>query len=481
VVVAGRLTAWIAGAFVGARATADPDLWGHLRFGLDLARLGRLTAADPYSFTQDRPWINHEWLSELLDALTYRLAGVPGLLLLKGAILATAFALLWSVVRRADERYRGFLLAAAIVGLGPVAMTIRPQLWTILGLAVLIHILSFPTRLRWLLVLFVVWANLHGGWIVGAGVAGLWVLGRALDTRRIAAHLPAAATVAAAIAATAINPYGWRLWAFLWSTVHMTREIAEWRPLWEIGEASFTWLWAMTVGVVLWSGFARWPKMTWATVFPVAGLGLNALLVARLSPLFSEVALLATAAAWLSPASPETPLPAAPPARDRDLKMRVIVDIFVAGAVSVTLLIGESRCLPFSGGTWAPDLVAAGAFDPPDVQGRLVLPFDWGQYAIWHWGPRLRVSIDGRRETVYSDATITLQNAALDGRADGLAYLGRLRPEFVWAPSATGAALRNWLTASGYRLDIDTGRSFVATRLDLPRLAGGTPKSSCFP
>ncbi len=33
----------------------------------------------------------------------------------------------------------------------------------------------------------------------------------------------------------------------------------------------------------------------------------------------------------------------------------------------------------------------------------MAVPFDWGEYVLWHLGPRVKVSIDGRRETVYSD------------------------------------------------------------------------------
>ena len=44
---------------------ADPDLWGHVRFGGDIAAAGGVVSADPYSFTSDIPWTNHEWLSEL--------------------------------------------------------------------------------------------------------------------------------------------------------------------------------------------------------------------------------------------------------------------------------------------------------------------------------------------------------------------------------------------------------------------------------
>jgi hypothetical protein len=38
------------------------------------------------------------------------------------------------------------------------------------------------------------------------------------------------------------------------------------------------------------------------------------------------------------------------------------------------------------------------------VEGNLAVEFNWGEYVIWHLGPGAQVSVDGRRETVYSDA-----------------------------------------------------------------------------
>jgi len=47
------------------------------------------------------------------------------------------------------------------------------------------------------------------------------------------------------------------------------------------------------------------------------------------------------------------------------------------------------------------------------VSGNLATHFNWGEYLIWHLGPELRVSIDGRRETVYTPAIYTMnQNFA---------------------------------------------------------------------
>jgi hypothetical protein len=38
-----------------------------------------------------------------------------------------------------------------------------------------------------------------------------------------------------------------------------------------------------------------------------------------------------------------------------------------------------------------------------NASGNMAVHFDWGEYVLWHLGPRIRVSIDGRRETVYSE------------------------------------------------------------------------------
>ncbi len=474
--LAGRLAALAVAGSVCVRAAVDPDLWGHLRFGLDLARDGRLTSIDPYSFTQDKPWVNHEWLSELLFAIAYGAGGVVGLLLLKTAILAVSVALLVSITRGVRDELRWWLVAIAIFGIGPISAAFRPHLWTILGLALLLRILFTQRGIWWLPVIFAVWANMHGGWIVGAAVAGLWLVGRAIDTRSVRAQLPFGCALAAGVVATLVNPDGWHLWAFLLTTVRMGRDISEWRPLWEQFEVHHVLLWPLTVGVFTTTAIARWRHLTWATALPAIWLGVNGLLVSRLAPLFSEIALLATAQAWRS-SDVETAAIASVtrvPAR-----AKMIVDAMVLVAVTITPITSHVRCLEI-GGLWAPDLVAAGALETPTARGRLVIPFNWGEYGIWHWGPRLRVSMDGRRETVYSDRMLDLHGDVVAGSAKGREYLARVRPEYVWLPQAGGRATREWLIEHGYRLDVDTASSYIATRADLAPLAPGVPMPACF-
>jgi hypothetical protein len=49
------------------------------------------------------------------------------------------------------------------------------------------------------------------------------------------------------------------------------------------------------------------------------------------------------------------------------------------------------------------------------VRGNLAVFFDWGQYAIWHLGPKIQVSYDGRRDTVYPEPLRALNNQWISG------------------------------------------------------------------
>ena len=79
VLVMLRVPAWIGALYALLKSNADPDLWGHLRFGLDVLAMRHLPTADPYSYTSDRPWVNYEWLSELVMGASYRAFGTWGL------------------------------------------------------------------------------------------------------------------------------------------------------------------------------------------------------------------------------------------------------------------------------------------------------------------------------------------------------------------------------------------------------------------
>jgi hypothetical protein len=471
---AGVLALVLAAAAV---TRADPDLWGHVRFGLDTLAARHLTSADPYSFTQDLRWINHEWLSEAQMGAAYLLAGAAGLALLKATLVVAVLVLVWSGLSRVH--FLGRLIVALLVIMGTVHMwaTVRPQLWTLLGLALLCRILVSDRGLfSRLPALFVVWVNCHGGWIVGLGVLAAWSLGGVL--RRPAQLARWLVILGSCALATLVNPYGWHLWAFMVQTIRVHRSISEWGPLW--GTPWINWLpWGAAVAATAWSVLPlSWSRLRERipSLFALMMLGAGAARVMRIESLFVVAAAIllseAIAAKW-----PTRPAPMTVPA-DAGLALGALGLAMVATAIPVVRV--TASCVR-GVGDWVPDRGAARLLASAEP-GRLVTFFDWGEYAIWQFGPRLRVSMDGRRETVYSDTRIAEHDAIMAGSSAGLAALQSWRPEYVWLPERS-VATKNWLLANGYRLDVETPQSFVAVRADLPRLAAqvGRPPADCFP
>jgi hypothetical protein len=258
------------------------------------------------------------------------------------------------------------------------------------------------------------------------------------------------------------------------ATVRMTRSIDEWRSLWH---APFlNWVpWGVCVGGIVWMWRRGTPDRL-PIALTLAMLGYAAARVMRIESLFvlAAVLLLAPALAVRWPREPPT-LPAG-------LATGITIALLlVAVPTSVWITRRALSCVPIAG-TWMPDLEAMTALRQAEP-GRIVTPFNWGEYAIWHLGPRLQVSMDGRRETVYSDNRLLQHARVLAGAPEGLAALDRWQADYVWLPAASEQTAA-WLASHGYRIDVETPRSRVAVRADRPRLPAVPPQPGvrpCFP
>ena len=470
---------WAAFAIVTLIATGpDPDLWGHLRFGLDWWETHTLPLSDPYSFTQDRPWINHEWLSEAAMGAAYLAGGIVGLIFLKVAVIGATLALLCWRLRGATPLVSTMVLGFAIVCVLPISLTVRPQLWSVLGLACLAALLdrtAAPTVGRVLAValLFALWANLHGGWITGAAVLVVYSTVRAWRARRDAVRW--FGLVAAAIAATLINPYGVGLWRFLGSTVRSSRpDITEWQPM-TLESPMILWVPIVTTAVI--AGLlnrraeTRPPLAVSAVLLLLILAGVR---VHRVAPLMGPASLVLLAPyirlAWGRIGRLRAP--------NRQAAQVLWIPVLVAMLAVARPTAKSVTCLPIES-DWAPDLALASSLQ--GLTGRLVTTFDWGEYAIWHFGPALRVSIDGRRETVYSDSVVQLHRRFERGEREALERIRELAPDYVWLPASRTIA-RQWLGANGYRIDVESSDSFIAVRNDLPVVdKAERAMPACFP
>ena len=109
--------------------------------------------------------------------------------------------------------------------------------------------------------------------------------------------------------------------------------------------------------------------------------------------------------------------------------------------------------------------------------------YNYGEYAIWHLAPDVKVSMDGRRETVYSDAVVDAHTRFYADPPSQAAYPDAIGAEWVWLPNAFRADPA--LGRHGWRRVFEGPVSSIWSRVSLPhRSSSSRPLTSgrrCFP
>jgi hypothetical protein len=140
------------------------------------------------------------------------------------------------------------------------------------------------------------------------------------------------------------------------------------------------------------------------------------------------------------------------------------------------------HCIGFYAPRWPEPEVVPLALEA-GVSGRMATYFDWGEYVIWHLHPRVTVSLDGRRETVFSNRVIRGHLQMYGATPEGMAYLDALSPDYVWVPR--DLPLVNALTGRGWRTMFDGPRSMMLAAPRLPAAVLPTARrrarARCFP
>ena len=228
---------------MAARTVTDPDVWWHLRTGQLIVSTHSFIHADPYSFTRHgQPWVNHEWLSDLLMYGLYRLMGWGGLIAAAAAM--TSLTLMVVFLRSPGRPYFAALALLWGAYASAPAWGVRPHSISLLLASVFLLILDRSEqnpRLLWLTIpLTLLWVNLHAEFALGVVLIGLFLVGEALemacgqrrwetDSRKRIQSLGLA--LIACLAVVPLNPNGAVMYLYPVSTLispAMQRYIAEW-------------------------------------------------------------------------------------------------------------------------------------------------------------------------------------------------------------------------------------------------------------
>lgn len=420
---------------------AVTDFWWQARTGYLIVHNGHIPTRDPFSWTaQGQPWLVHEWLTEIF--FYFALTNLPNwvLLLYKCGLSALVAGM---VLVRSWMRSRSLPISiAAAVAMGMVLRNyadLRPQMLTFVLLAGLLLALDEyhqgrMRRLPWVMpFVFLLWANLHGGVVVGLVLMILWVAGDALGLWLFGHRSEGLRALAIGLAASclmvAVNPNGFHIYTYPFQVLghpQVADYISEWwapnfhswemRPfelllLIAFGAMSLSRRERLRVGealVILAMAHAALMSQRNTVPFgmaaaPVAAAGLATLWrEAGVQPLFRRVA------------------EAAP--------LRVLSSLALAGGVGWFVWWAVPR-VPAS--RWFEYAIRMQYFPRGAVAmmengywpGRLYNDYAWGGYLIWKLYGIRPVFIDGRAEVYYPTGAfedeMTIHNTS-DGWAQAL-------------------------------------------------------------
>lgn len=401
---------------LAARNVTDPDLWWHLRTGQLILQTHALFHADPYSFTRSgQPWVDHEWLSQILIFSLYKFSGWAGLICVFAGLITLAF---WLVFLRCPGRP---YVAGAITAWGAIASVpswgVRPQMFTLLLASVFLLLLDRsyqrPNLLWWTAPLMLLWVNLHAGYALGVGFLAIVLLGDAMDAafgnfevRKLRTRLRTLGlNLILCLAVVPLNPYGTAMYRYPLETLHsraMLAYIGEWLSP-DFHQGRYVPVLLMMLATILLPALS--PRrlrarellllalMTYAALrsvrhIPIYVLVATPLLAAMLQGRLQQ----SGKAAWF-----EHPLPLT--RMKLILNVVILAGFLIFAAVRIRYVIGqqaEAEAKEFPS--------AAVAFllemHPP---APLMNHYNWGGYFIWKLYPEYKVFIDGRAD-VYGDS-----------------------------------------------------------------------------
>jgi hypothetical protein len=396
----------------------DSDMWWHLAAGRYIWQHHHLPVPDPFAYTTNmgKPQysgevttrhfnLTHEWGMELVYYLIQTSAGFAGMVLFR-TVLLTFFCGMagWLAWRRSGSFYRGLVAGLAASLLAANFAADRAYLATFV--LVTLTVAAFETqRGLWLMpVVFLIWANCHGGYLMGWAVAGAYsaeALFLRFRGKPLADERKIWIVSVVSILASLCNPNGADAIAVMrhYRDSPMQISIYEWNyPAWWPPDY-FNLLMIGTAAVLLWARHRVRPRdwLLFAALGGASAMALrNVIFIGFIGPL-----LLATY------------LP------EWKHRMPRIVEYSVAGLLifGIGHNIYARGAFQLRAADWRYPGEAADFLIAHHVKGPLFNTYEQGGYLMWRLWPQEKVFIDGRalNETVWDDYMHMAYNADYHG------------------------------------------------------------------
>jgi hypothetical protein len=380
---------FVAIAAAASLMPAANDTWWHLREG-EMLWHGASPLVDTFSHTAFAGyWQNREWLSQIAFYALYRIGGLPLLTAALAAVATGAWWLSWRLMTGPTIQ-RVALIAFALVT-SSIEWSVRPQVFTLFFVALTALLID---RRAWLVLplVFLLWANLHAGVLIGCVLLGVGVISSFMHESRREAALSFVAALLAFFT-TALTPIGFALWTETFDVVRRAKAIglSELQPA-RLDNWTLLPFWAITIALVILVVRARpWERDSPARRFVVLGalaLVPVALIAGRNVP--SMLLLGVPAVDTLVPGQLWRAR-----FRRQSTERPLLNAALLAGALAIAVCaVGYSWLKPADRLAWNP-LPAGLATATESCPARLYNRFDEGGYLIW-FARGQKVFVDSR-------------------------------------------------------------------------------------
>jgi hypothetical protein len=230
---------------LSVRLLEDAGIGWHIRTGQQILAVHSVPRVDSFSSTMaGRPWFAWEWLYDVVVGLLEGKLGLNGVVWFTSVVIALVFAGMFRLlILRGTNLMVALVLVLLAISASMIHFLARPHVVSWLFTLVWFWILDSSERdclrgrgrSRWLWalpILMVVWVNVHGGFLGGVVLLAVYLLGagwtrfRAKENRLDELLQKVSAAKRArnlawvgllSVAASLVNPYGWKLYAHIYS------------------------------------------------------------------------------------------------------------------------------------------------------------------------------------------------------------------------------------------------------------------------
>lgn len=224
------------------RLFGDAGIGWHIRTGQQMLASHSIPHTDLFSSTMaGKSWFAWEWLYDLFVGKLAATLGLNGVVWLTAVVIAAVFAGTFRyLTSRGADIFVGLLLLLLAVSASSIHFLARPHVFSWLLTLIWFWILDSSERdgtaskkKLWILpFLMLLWANLHGGFLIGFALLGifwldaLWNWGQANENRiedmlaKVASRRRAWQLFYVGLAcgaATFVNPFGWKLHSHIYA------------------------------------------------------------------------------------------------------------------------------------------------------------------------------------------------------------------------------------------------------------------------